>query len=199
MDDYKEGIKLRQMSRIEGNNVRGRVNISSHQENEPDNLETSPFHPSTFDSPSHPLSANHSNLLTDVKLGPTKYDSIHSMDSTMYLEDTDIVNGSSYPSRNIDVQPSHLASTTFTTTNPKYKHTRSCLDDPVCNAKLSKLTSELENAKKQVQYLEDMLKMKDVEGEEEEDMEDNEDGSSTDADFIDLDQGSIAITFSYTA
>ena len=198
VDDYKESIKLRQMSRIEGSNVTGAVNISSHQENEPDNLETSPFHPSTFESPSHQLSASHSNQLTDVKFGPTKYDSIHSMDSTMHLEDTDIVNGSSYPSRNIDVQPSHLISSTFATTNPKYKHTRSCLDDPVCNAKFSKLTSELEDAKKQVQYLEDMLKMKDVEGEEEEDVEDN-DGSSTDADFIDLDQGSIVITFLYIA
>ena len=186
------------MSRIERNNVRGTVNISPHQENEPDNLETSPFHPSTFDSPSTQFSANHSNQLTDVKLGPTKYDSIDSMNSTTHREDNDIVNGSSYPSRNIDVQPSHIFSSTFTTTNPKYKHTRACLDDPVCNAKFSKLTSELEDAKKQVQFLEDMLKMKDVEGEEEEDVEDN-DGSSTDADFIDLDQGSISITFSHTA
>jgi len=55
---------------------------------------------------------------------------------------------------------------------------RSCQSDPMCNAKFSRLSSELEDAKMQIQYLEDILKMNDIE----------DDGSSNDADFLELEQ-----------
>merc|ERR1712079_119322 len=81
----------------------------------------------------------------------------------------------------LNIHPSQLCSSKLThNCDTKIHSQRSCQDDPICNAKFSRLSTELENAKKQVQYLEDILKMKEL--------EDDENGSSTDADFVDLDQ-----------
>ena len=172
-----ENIKLCDMSKFRENKTIGQVNICAGQEKEPDKLGNSPFHPSALNSPIHIRPSNIKQNSCDANQPPPAYSFREEFSSKPVH--SNIKSSISRKSSLLNINPSKLFSSKFT--NTKTFNLRSCQDDPICNAKFSRLTSELENAKKQVQYLEDILKMKDLEEEENE--------SSTDADFIDLDQG----------
>jgi hypothetical protein len=166
----------------------GEVNIGLNQENEPDKLETSPFHPSKFNTPVHLRSLRSSYFSKELhndNISPPGYDYINSKNSKSHGEGINNMDNFTNRAAAVNGHSSRRFSSKLTLTNSKDCYKRSCTTDPICNAKFTRLTSELQNAKKQVQYLEDILKMKDL--------EDEEDGSSTDADFIDFDQGMMQI------
>ena len=178
-----ENIQLHKMPKFRGNKkVTGQVNICSGQANEPDKLGNSPFHPSAYNSPIHIRSSYAVKDSFDKNQSPPAY-SFHGDKSTESFDPKKkSLKSCTDRASVLKINPSQLFSPKLTNnSDPKTHCQRSCKDDPICNAKFSRLTSELENAKKQVQYLEDILKMKDL--------EDDENGSSTDADFVDLDQG----------
>ena len=185
--ENSENIKLQDISKFRKNETMGQVNICTGQEMEPDKLGNSPFHPSALNSPIHLLSSNAKQYSIDANQPPPAY-SIREKDSTESLKsNVKLSRNRNLQTSVLNMNPSTLFSSRLTKNSPNHCYVRSCQDDPICNAKFSRLTSELESAKKQVQYLEDILKMKDLEEEE--------NGSSTDADFIDLDQG-MKILFS---
>ena len=182
--ESRENIKLREISKQNDNRKSmGEVNICLDQDNEPDKLENSPFHPSKHNTPVHLRSLRSSYFSKELQndnISPPGFDYINPKNSKSHGEGTK--NKNNLTNRTAS---SRLFSSKLTITDSKNCYLRSCQTDPICNAKFTRLTSELQNAKKQVQYLEDILKMKDL--------EDDEDGSSTDADFIDFDQGMMKI------
>ena len=183
-----EGIKMHQISNYQGDPINEIANICTNQENKPGKPEASPFQYLNLNSPIHLSSSCFSKQLQLPNLSPPEYDPNHIQNSKFYVTGSNSLDRTTYRSSVVNVEQSQPLSTRFKVgliDGPTNCYTRTCQEDPVCNAKFSRLTSELEDAKKQVQYLEDILKMKDI--------EDEEDGSSTDADFIDLEQGTLLV------
>ena len=181
--DGGENIKLRPLSKHRDTKTpQGEVNICSRQENEPDRLETSPFHPSKHNSLVHLRSSFFSKSLTNTNLSPMEHTQGTKL-KAYHKEPSKSLDRPNSTTCHIGVQSPNPYFSRLSINDAKSSNFRSCQMDPICNAKLSRLTCELEYAKKQVEYLEDVLRMKDL--------EDEEDGSSTDADFVDLDQGTI--------
>ena len=166
----------------------GEVNMCIDEEKEPDKLQDSPFRTSKHNTPVHIRSLRSSYFSKELRndsASPPGYDYINNKNSKSHEDGIKTMDSITNRSSPVPGHSSRLFSSKFSDTNSKNCYLRSCQTDSICNAKFSRLTSELQTAKKQVQYLEDILKMQDL--------EDEDDGSSTDADFIDFDQGMINV------
>ena len=180
------GIQMRKISDHKCDTKPSEVGDYKSQTDKLDKLETYPLDYLNLSSPIHPNSSCFSKQLHLSELSRPEY---YSNDARYDGKGSNTLERSSYHASVVNVQLSEPLSTRTTVgllSGPKSSYVRTCQASGMCNAKFSSLNSELEEAKRQIKYLEDVLKMQE--------MEDEEDGSSTDADFIDLEQGTSTIS-----
>ena len=185
--EYEGNIKMQEMSKHQNPAIRSRTDDCTEYKNTPDIQQIEYL---DLNSPNNINSSCFSKTSRFSNISPPQYESGDISNSTYGQKGSNSPTKSAYHASVVNVQPSQTLSAQrcevgLLDVPAGGPYIRSCQSDPMCNAKFSRLSSELEDAKMQIQYLEDILKMNDIE----------DDGSSNDADFLELEQGNIIIGF----